>query len=127
MEYINLMSKSLTCHCKKVKLEVELGESLKNLVKCNCSICLRRGAVMAIVKSDNIRLIEGEEILKIYQFHTKVAKHFFCSNCGIYTHHYQRRNPKMVGINVACLEDKEEINLKQYKLLDGQNHPLDKK
>ena len=116
MEYIILMSKSLTCHCKKVKLEVELGESLKNLIKCNCSICIRRGAVMAIVKSEDIRLIKGKEILKTYQFHTKV-----------YTHHYQRRNPKMVGINVACLEGKEEINFKQYKLLDGQNHPLDKK
>ena len=77
MEYIILMSKSLTCHCKKVKLEVELGESLKNLVKCNCSICIRRGAVMAIVKSEDIRLIKGKEILKTYQFHTKVAKHFF--------------------------------------------------
>ena len=33
MEYIILMSKSLTCHCKKVKLEVELGESLKKPYK----------------------------------------------------------------------------------------------
>ncbi|OUW74208.1 MAG: aldehyde-activating protein [Pelagibacteraceae bacterium TMED216] len=121
------MVNPLTCHCKKVKLEVELGDSLNNLVKCNCSICTRRGAIMAIVKSENVKIIEGKEILKTYQFHTKVAKHFFCSNCGIYTHHNQRRNPELVGINTACLEGVDKINYKKIKLLDGQNHPLDKK
>ena len=121
------MSKSLTCHCKKVKLEVELGESLKNLIKCNCSICIRKGAVMAIVKSEDIRLIKGKEILKTYQFHTKVAKHFFCSNCGIYTHHNPRSNPAMTGFNVGCIDDIDIFELKDVAINDGYNHPLDKK
>ena len=121
------MSKSLTCHCKKVKLEVELGESLKNLIKCNCSICIRRGAVMAIVKSEDIRLIKGKEILKTYQFHTKVAKHFFCSNCGIYTHHNPRINPALTGLNIGCIDEIDTFKLENISVADGNNHPLDKK
>ena len=44
----------LTCHCKNVELEVKLGEGKKSLVKCNCSICKRKGAIMVIVDAENL-------------------------------------------------------------------------
>ncbi|HIC11624.1 MAG TPA: GFA family protein, partial [Candidatus Pelagibacter sp.] len=31
--------KKLTCHCGGVEIEVSLPNGLKNLVRCNCSIC----------------------------------------------------------------------------------------
>ena len=64
---------------------------------------------MAIVKSEDIRLIKGKEILKTYQFH-KSSGAFFCSNCGIYTSLSEAKS-KMVGINVACLEGKKKLTL----------------
>tara|TARA_B100001989_G_C24484303_1_gene436129 strand:- start:229 stop:588 length:360 start_codon:yes stop_codon:yes gene_type:complete len=116
----------LTCHCKNVELEVKLGEGKKSLVKCNCSICKRKGATMVIVDAENVKILKGENFLKEYVFHTKVAKHYFCSNCGIYTHHYQRRDPKKCGINIGCLDNFDIIKKFEVKLIDGKNHPLDK-
>ena len=48
---------------------------------------------MSMVKNEDFKIVKGEDKLKLYQFHTKVAKHYFCSICGIYTHHNPRSNP----------------------------------
>ena len=118
--------KKLTCHCGGVEIEVSLPNDLKNLIRCNCSICKRRSATMAKVGPNDLKIIKGKELLKIYQFHTKVAKHYFCSVCGIYTHHNPRSDPSGYGINVACLENVNPFDLKDIPVNDGINHPLDK-
>ena len=82
---------------------------------------------MTMVESDNFKIIKGQECLKIYQYHTKVAKHYFCGNCGIYTHHNPRSNPAIFGINLACLDDVDTFKFENVSVNDGQNHPLDKK
>ncbi len=82
---------------------------------------------MAMVGPDDLKIVKGKEFLKLYQFHTKVAKHYFCSNCGVYTHHNPRANPNIYGINLACLEDFDIFTLKEVAVNDGENHPLDKK
>ena len=119
--------KKLTCHCEGVEIEVNNLNNFTKVVKCNCSICKRKGATMTMVSSEDVKIIKGQDLLKIYQFHTKVAKHYFCSNCGIYTHHNPRSNPTMTGFNVGCVDDINVFELKSIVLNDGQNHPLDKK
>ena len=118
--------KKLTCHCGGVEIEVSLPNDLKNLIRCNCSICKRRSATMAKVGPNDLKIIKGKELLKLYQFHTKIAKHYFCSVCGIYTHHNPRSDPSGYGINVACLENVNPFDLKDIPVNDGINHPLDK-
>ena len=118
--------KKLTCHCGGVEIEVSLPNGLKNLVRCNCSMCKKRSAVMAMVGLNDLKVIKGKELLKLYQFHTKAAKHYFCSVCGIYTHHNPRRDPNAYVFNVACLENVNPYDLKDISLVDGANHPLDK-
>ena len=119
--------KKLTCHCKKVEAEINVSDDLVKTLRCNCSICKRKGAVMAMVKNEDFKISKGEDILKVYQFHTKVAKHYFCSICGIYTHHNPRSNPTMTGFNLGCLDEVDTFQLKSIIINDGQNHPLDKK
>ena len=119
--------KKLTCHCGKVEAKVNLIGNLEKILRCNCSICKRKGAVMSMVKNEDFKIIKGQDHIKLYQFHTKVAKHYFCSNCGIYTHHNPRSNPAMTGFNVGCLDDIDTFQLKDAMVIDGQNHPLDKK
>ena len=46
--------KKLTCHCTGVEIEVLLPNGLKNLIRCNCSICKKRGAVMAVVGPNDL-------------------------------------------------------------------------
>ena len=82
---------------------------------------------MTMVGPDDLKIVKSKDLLQLYQFHTKTAKHYFCSNCGIYTHHNPRSNPAMYGINVACLEGVKPFELKDVGVNDGENHPLDKK
>ena len=80
----------LKCHCGSVEAEININK-VEKFLKCNCSIC--KGTIMSMVKNNDFKIIKGEKKLKLYQFHTKVAKHYFCNNCGIYTHHHPRSNP----------------------------------
>ena len=118
--------KILRCHCGLIEAEINL-KNLNKILKCNCSICKRKGAIMSMVKNQDFKIIKGEKKLMLYQFHTKVAKHYFCSNCGIYTHHNPRSNPSMTGFNLGCLDDIDTFNLDNISIIDGDNHPLDKK
>ena len=119
--------KKLTCHCGGVEAEVKIPFPVIKKLRCNCSLCKRKGAIMTMVSPDEFKIIKGQKLLKVYQYHTKVAKHFFCSNCGIYTHHNPRSNPAMYGINLACIEEVNTFELENVGLNDGENHPLDKK
>jgi len=119
--------KKLTCHCGGVEIEVKVADQFKKVMRCNCSLCKRKGTIMAMVGPEDLKIIKGNNLLKLYQYHTKTAKHYFCSICGIYTHHNPRSNPKMNGINVACLEDVNPFDLEGVAINDGKNHPLDQK
>ena len=119
--------KKLTCHCGEVEAEINLDGDLAKVIKCNCSICKRRGAIMSMVKNEDFKIVKGEDKLKLYQFHTNVAKHYLCSICGIYTHHNPRINPAMTGFNVGCIDEINTFVLKDVAVNNGQNHPLDQK
>ena len=82
---------------------------------------------MTMVSPEDLKIVKGKDLLKLYQYHTKTAKHYFCSCCGIYTHHNPRSNPAMYGINLACVEGIKPFELKDVSVNDGENHPLDKK
>ena len=55
-----------TCHCGKVVLELSLPNGIEKPRRCDCSICRRKGAVVASVTLDGIRIIQGKEDLKLY-------------------------------------------------------------
>ena len=118
--------KKLVCHCGEIEAEINISSKLEKILRCNCSICKRKGTIMSMVKNEDFKIIKGEDKLKLYQFHTKVAKHYFCSKCGIYTHHNPRSNPSMTGFNVGCVDDIDVFELKNISVNDGLNHPLDK-
>ncbi|MBV7299379.1 GFA family protein [Enterovibrio paralichthyis] len=116
----------LTCHCGGVEMELSLPNGIEKPRRCDCSICRRKGAIVASVKLDGIHIVKGQELLKLYQFNTKTAKHFFCSECGIYTHHQRRSDPSEYGFNVGCLEGVNPFDLGEVVTNDGVNHPADK-
>ena len=93
-----------SCHCGKVNFEVSLENGLENLRRCNCSLCRRKGAIIASVPVEGLKVITGNENLTLYSWNTKTAKHYFCKTCGIYTHHQRRSNPSQYGFNIACIE-----------------------
>ena len=118
--------KKLSCHCGEIKAEIDI-KSFDKILRCNCSICKRKGAIMSIVKNEDFKIIKGKDKLSTYKFDSKVAQHFFCSVCGIYTHHHPRSNPSMTGFNLGCVDDVNTFKLNEVPVNDGENHPLDKK
>ncbi|EPA8594795.1 GFA family protein [Vibrio parahaemolyticus] len=100
-----------SCHCGAVVLELYLPNGIEKPRRCDCSICRRK----------------GESELKLYQFNTGTAKHYFCSNCGIYTHHQRRSDPTEYGYNIGCLEGVNPYDLGAIQVMDGVNHPADRK
>ena len=107
------------CHCNKIEIEINQPKLFENLVRCNCSICSKRATVMAIVNENSVNVIKGSEFLKLYQFHTNTAKHYFCSECGIYTHHNPRSAPAMTGFNLGCVDEVNVEDLKEIVFFDG--------
>ena len=79
---------------------------------------------MAMAPLAALTVSRGEENLGIYQWNTRVARHYFCKTCGIYTHHQRRSNPEEYGFNVACLEGVDPFTLKEIALGDGASMSL---
>ena len=97
----------LSYHCGTVVLELDLPDGIVNPRRCGA------GQV-------------GEDALQHYQFNTNVAKHYFCSICGIYPHHQRRSFPNQYGYNVGCLEGINPFDLEPVPLNDGVYHPADR-
>jgi hypothetical protein len=114
-----------SCHCGAVQFEVRLSQGLASARRCDCSYCRMRGAVAVTAPLNGIRFLAGEEKLTRYQFGTNTAKHYFCSVCGIYTHHQRRSNPNEFGVNAACIAGVSPFDFTKVLVMDGVNHPSD--
>lgn len=78
---------------------------ITELTTCDCSLCVKRNAVMAKVPEQALSVLEGSELLTRYEWNTRRAKHYFCSRCGIYLFHRKRAAPDHFGVNAFCLDD----------------------
>ena len=116
----------LSCHCGSVVLELNLPNGIVNPVDVIAQFVEERGAVVGSVSLEDISVIQGLEHLRLYQFNTKVANHYFCGICGIYTHHQRRSLPDQYGYNIGCLEGVNPFLIPNVPVNDGVNHPSDK-
>ena len=90
------------CHCGSVKFTI--NTKIRDLRRCNCSMCSRKGFVMGTALIDELTITSGEKNLTSYKWNTKIAEHFFCKICGINTHHKRRSDPNQYGYNIGCIE-----------------------
>ena len=81
---------------------------------------------MGAVPLERLRIVQGAELLTLYQFNTMTAQHYFCRRCGIYTHHRRRSKPNEYGFNIGCLEGIQPTDLEAVPTFDGVNHPSDR-
>jgi hypothetical protein len=116
---------SAACHCGAVRFTVRLQGPLRG-ARCDCSICSMKGAVMVGVPLDALEFVEGREHLTCYQFNTGVARHWFCSRCGIHCFHQRRSDPTQYGVNAACLEGVSPYyDFPEVPVSDGVHHMKD--
>ncbi|ASW01345.1 GFA family protein [Paraburkholderia aromaticivorans] len=92
-----------SCHCGTVRFEVRTP--IVPAGRCNCSLCRRKGALMTpLFPASQLKILSGEDALTLYQFNTRVARHYFCKHCGIYPFHQTRKDPLQWRVNIGCLE-----------------------
>jgi hypothetical protein len=106
------------CHCGAVRFSVEV--EAEKVTDCNCSICRKKGFLRLIVTQDKFTLLQGENVLKTYQFNTGIAQHKFCGVCGIHSFYTPRSHPDCVDVNVRCLDENVIANF-EVVTFDGQN------
>lgn len=91
-----------SCHCGAVKFRIDAV--FTEATTCDCSLCVKRNAVMVKVPERALTILAGEEMLTLYQWNMRIARHYFCRHCGIYVFHRKRSAPDHFGVNVFCLE-----------------------
>jgi hypothetical protein len=91
-----------SCHCGLVRFTL-LSDPVE-LTTCDCSLCVKRNAVMAKMPQADLRIDAGAEHLTLYEWNTRRAKHYFCDRCGIYVFHRKRAAPDHFGVNIFCLD-----------------------
>jgi hypothetical protein len=114
-----------SCHCGAVALRLRLAEPLDAAARCDCSFCRRRQAANVTVKLEDLEVLRGAEHLRLYQWGTKTAEHYFCEICGIYTHHRRRSDTSAYGVNIGCIEGVNPRDLEPLRWNDGVQHPSD--
>lgn len=110
-----------SCHCGSVGFSFD-GEEITAGVRCSCSICRRKGALMSTeaIPLDALEIKARPEDLGLYQFGSAVAKHYFCKQCGIYTHNEMLRFPGHCRVNLGCIDELDTSDF-EVTVFDGKN------
>jgi hypothetical protein len=108
----------------------------------SCSICTKKGYLHLYVPPSQFQLLTDATTLSTYTFNTGVAKHHFCSRCGVCPYYRPRSHPNDFDVNVRCLDDfhhvidrvqitpfngqswEESVNSIQPPYLRDQQHPI---
>jgi hypothetical protein len=109
-----------SCHCGNIAYEVE-GE-FQEATQCNCSICSRRGYLLAFLPGEKLTLKTPESAMSHYTFNTHRIKHYFCPVCGSapFGMGAGKGGEPMVAVNLRCLP---EVDITAVKInhFDGKN------
>jgi hypothetical protein len=109
-----------SCHCGVVRYEVDMA--IEKVLSCNCSICSRKGSLLAFTPAANFKLLKGNTDLSDYQFGKKTIHHLFCKHCGVssFSNGVAPDGTMMVAVNVRCLEEFDFAKL-PVDYFDGKN------
>ena len=94
-----------SCHCQAVSYVLAAVPSTG--MACNCSICRRKGYLLAFYPASKFTLETPREALTTYTFNKDVIQHHFCKTCGC-APFGEGKGPDgtmTVAINLRCIED----------------------
>jgi hypothetical protein len=102
-----------SCHCGAVAFE--LDGDVTEAMECNCSICRRRGSLLAFFPREKLVLTTPPDAIGNYRFNTHKIEHHFCTTCGIAPFSdgiHPKTGEAMAAVNVRCLPDVDLASLK---------------
>ncbi len=117
-----------SCHCGAVRFTFT-AEEITSGRRCNCSICIRKGAVMSsnYFHASDVE-VEGTDRLSVYQFGDKSMNHFFCRTCGVSPFstvasvppdYPGPARPGDYRLNLGCVHDLDVFSL-EIQVIDGK-------
>lgn len=106
-----------SCHCGAITFSFK-GILIEKGLRCNCSICKRKGIMISpyTIKKEN--LIIKEKALTFYQSDKTRAKQYFCKECGIHTFNESATKPGHYRVNLGCIDEIDLFKL-EYDIFDG--------
>jgi len=119
-----------SCHCGAIRFRFR-SEAITSGRRCNCSICIRKGAVWSTpyYPRDAVELIRGADAVTVYAFGERCVEHCFCKTCGINAFNVIAGLPEdyegtatlgAYRINLGCVEGVEHEAL-EIVMIDGKS------
>ncbi|MEZ4273137.1 MAG: GFA family protein [Myxococcota bacterium] len=107
------------CHCGRIRFSFRAGP-ITTGKRCNCSICVRKGAVMSseYFPAEDFQPHADMDDFIAYQWNDRVIDHLFCKTCGIYPYHGNTEYGYRV--NLGCVENLDVFSL-DISLIDGKS------
>ncbi len=102
-----------SCHCGAIAFTIE--GPIEAAIDCNCSLCRRRGGLLAFFPREALVLRTPEADMATYTFNTHAIRHHFCTTCGVapYSEGIDPRSGEpMAAVNLRCLPDLDLATLK---------------
>ncbi len=103
------------CHCGAISFSVE-AEFTEGM-SCNCSICRRRGHILAFTPRAALKARVAEGALKTYRFNKKIIQHHFCGTCGCapFGEGATPDGAEMAAVNLRCVDG---LDLKAIRIME---------
>ena len=95
-------------------------EAITSGVRCNCSLCHRRGAVMSdrYYAAGDIT-ISGLEACTVYIWGDRMMNHYFCRRCGVFPFSGVIEDGR-VRVNLGCV-DGVDTDALAIRAIDGRS------
>ncbi len=110
------------CHCGDVNFSFT-SEEIKNGLRCNCSICIRRGNVVTdfYIPAKDLIYDFSSDKLSNYLWGDKVLNHYFCKKCGISP--FAGAQDYGYRANLGCVDELDALSL-EIRVCDGKSMPV---
>lgn len=107
------------CHCGEIRFRASVDLDL--LSQCSCTVCTKKGILHLPVPAADFQLLRGKNALTVYTFETAVARHPFCTRCGIHPFYISRSLPDRVTVNARYTDGINGPSLKPTRFFDGRH------
>jgi hypothetical protein len=108
-----------SCQCRAV--EIEVTRKPRQLTACNCTLCVRYGALWAYYTDRSARVVRGKRKLRGYSKSGGRLAFHHCTVCGCLTHWSAakaKESDGRIGVNARLLDPKLLATI-PISVLDG--------
>ncbi|KAH6718186.1 Mss4-like protein, partial [Leptodontidium sp. 2 PMI_412] len=100
-----------SCHCQSIKWTAILSNSDAKHILCHCNTCQKLGggpySLNTIIDREALKILEGEEKMKVYVYKGDSGKEvrcFYCGNCTSHVFHQQEIMGERIIVRTILLE-----------------------